>query len=73
MPFCELSTGLFFALGVTGLLTMLGALLGVAFSKGKSYSTQVFLIFATSAGFFVIALILAPYISTIFTCSCNIK
>lgn len=61
-----------FAIALTGFLTMMGALIGFSFGKGKGFNTEVLMIFAGSASFFVMSVILAPYISTIFTCVASV-
>jgi hypothetical protein len=72
IPFCTLSTGVLFAIGFTGFLTMIGALLGLMYGRNKSWSSQVFAVFAGSASLFLLSLIFAPYMASIFGCSCSV-
>jgi uncharacterized membrane protein YuzA (DUF378 family) len=72
MPFCELSSGVMFAIGFTGFMTLLGALIGLVLGKNHGYNSQVAYVFAGSAAFFMISVMLAPYVSTMFPCTCSV-
>jgi hypothetical protein len=72
MVMCALSSGITFSSASIGLMTSVGALIGLMVGRKSGWNGQVLAVFGVSMIFFVLTLILAPYISTIFDCSAKL-